>query len=77
MLLELLPLMPVMYIQAKQLLMPIKQLMNKDYNNVIVISPSHREYFRGVSIYPGDAYKTPLGEIPINTKLREKLISRK
>jgi AmmeMemoRadiSam system protein B len=52
-----------------------KTIMNKDYNTVIVISPSHREYFRKVSIYDGDAYKTPLGEISIATELREKLIT--
>lgn len=52
-----------------------KTIMKKKYDTVIVISPSHREYFRRVSIYDGDAYKTPLGKIPINTELRNKLIS--
>ena len=28
----------------------------------------------GVSIYPGNAYKTPLGEIQINKKLRQKMV---
>ena len=51
-----------------------KTILNGNYDTVIVISPSHREYFRRVSIYNGDAYKTPLGEIPINTELRNKLI---
>lgn len=50
-----------------------KQLKNKNYDTVIVISPSHREYFNGVSIYNGDAYSTPLGNIPVNKELREKL----
>ena len=52
-----------------------KTIQNKKYLNVIVISPSHREYFRGVSIYSGDAYRTPLGNIPINKDLREKIIA--
>jgi len=52
-----------------------KTLSDKKYKNVIVISPSHREYFNGISIYPGDAYKTPLGNIPINKDLREKIVS--
>ncbi len=43
------------------------------YDTVIVISPSHRDPFSGVSIYHGDAYSTPLGTIPIDTALREKL----
>jgi AmmeMemoRadiSam system protein B len=50
-----------------------KTIIGKNYDTVIVISPSHREYFPGVSIYSGEGYKTPLGEIPINTKMREKL----
>jgi len=52
-----------------------KTIEKEKYNNVIVISPSHREYFHGVSIYSGDAYRTPLGDIPINNSLREKIIS--
>jgi AmmeMemoRadiSam system protein B len=52
-----------------------KTIQNKNFHNVIVISPSHREYFRGISIYSGDAYKTPLGNIPINKELRENIIT--
>jgi len=48
-------------------------IKNKNYETVVVISPSHYEYFNGCSIYDGDAYETPLGIIPINTKMREKL----
>lgn len=48
-------------------------IRNKSYETVIVISPSHREYFPGVSVYSGDAYKTPLGTIPVNKKMREEL----
>lgn len=51
-----------------------KTIESAKYENVIVISPSHREYFKGVSIYPGNAYKTPLGEIQINKKLRQKMV---
>lgn len=48
-------------------------LKDKSYKNVFVISPSHREYFRGISIYPGDYYETPLGKIKINKDLSNKL----
>lgn len=41
-------------------------LRNKYYENVIIISPSHREYFPGCCIYAGDAYATPLGVVKIN-----------
>ena len=46
-----------------------KTIESAKYKNVIVISPSHREYFKGVSVYPGDAYKTPLGEIRLNKNM--------
>ena len=49
-------------------------LRNYDFKNVIVISPSHREYFPGISIYEGDAFETPLGIVPINSELVEKLV---
>ncbi|MFA3782187.1 AmmeMemoRadiSam system protein B [Melioribacteraceae bacterium 4301-Me] len=49
-------------------------LLNKNYHTVIIISPSHREYFPGISIYDGDAYKTPLGIVPVNKEVRQKLI---
>jgi MEMO1 family protein len=51
-----------------------KLLEQRSYETVIVLSPSHREYFRGVSIYDGDAYRTPLGDIPIDITLRDELV---
>lgn len=44
------------------------------FETAIIISPSHREYFQGISIYKGDAYKTPLGVISINKILAETII---
>jgi len=38
----------------------------KKYSTVIILSPSHHEYFSGISIYDGDAYQTPLGLVPVN-----------
>lgn len=49
-------------------------LKNKKIKTVIIISPSHREYFPGVSIYNGDGYETPLGVIPVNQEMADKLI---
>jgi AmmeMemoRadiSam system protein B len=54
-----------------------KMLKGSKYDCVIVVGPSHREYFNGVSIYPGDAYETPLGTIPINKEIREELLKEK
>ncbi len=50
-------------------------LKNKNFKTVIIISPSHREYFAGNSIYDGDAYETPLGQVPLNKELIEKIIT--
>ncbi len=41
----------------------------KKYNTVVVISPSHVEYFPFASVFSGTAYRTPLGEIPVDTEL--------
>ena len=49
-------------------------LKYKNYNKVIIISPSHREYFAGVSIFNGAAYKTPLGVVEIEKELAQKII---
>lgn len=47
----------------------------KAYKNVFVIGVSHRIRFSGVSIYPHGNYITPLGKIPVNETLAEKLIA--
>ena len=52
-----------------------KLLDKKNIKTVIIISPSHREYFPGVSVYDGDAYRTPLGEVPVNKKAADILAS--
>jgi AmmeMemoRadiSam system protein B len=51
-----------------------KILRGHQYECVIAIGPSHREYFDGISIYPGSAYKTPLGEVPVNNTVRSELL---
>lgn len=48
-------------------------LLHATYETVVIVSPSHREYFNGVSVFPGMAYQTPLGVVKIDTALRERL----
>jgi AmmeMemoRadiSam system protein B len=48
-------------------------LKDSEIQTVIIISPSHREYFPGVSIYNGDAYETPLGIVEVNKEISDKL----
>ncbi len=50
-------------------------LRNKPIDKVIIISPSHREYFPGVSIYNGDGYETPLGIVEINRELADNIVN--
>lgn len=48
-------------------------LKDKNIKTVIVISPSHSEYFPGVCIYEGDAYESPFGEMEVDKLKAEKL----
>jgi MEMO1 family protein len=51
-------------------------LKGQRYQTVVVVSPSHREYFGGVSVYSGAGYETPLGLVPVAVELRERLVER-
>lgn len=51
-----------------------KQLANRHYDTVAVIAPSHRDYFKGISLYLGD-YATPMGTMSVNQELAEKLLA--
>ncbi len=46
---------------------------NREFRTIVVIAPSHREAFRGVSVYGGDAYCTPLGDVPVDEEARSRL----
>jgi len=49
-------------------------LRRREYAAVVIVSPSHREYFDGVSVFPGDAYETPLGMVNVSESLRKQLL---
>lgn len=49
------------------------QLRGAERSIVVVVSPSHREFFDGISVYPGDAYATPLGDVPVAAGMRSRL----
>ena len=49
-------------------------LRGKSYDAVILVGPSHREFFTGASIYPGDSYRTPLGDVPVHKEMRDELV---
>jgi AmmeMemoRadiSam system protein B/AmmeMemoRadiSam system protein A len=42
------------------------QLKGRSYDRVVVIAPSHYESFPFSSIYDGEAYQTPFGDVPVD-----------
>lgn len=51
------------------------RLRGSTYDAVLIVSPSHHEYFEGTSVFDGGGYATPLGVVPIEDDLREELVS--
>ncbi len=51
-----------------------KALREMSFDAVIVVGPSHQEYFQGISVFPGEGFRTPLGDVPINEAVRAKLV---
>lgn len=49
-------------------------LQGKPIRRVVVISPCHVEAFQGASIFPGRAYVTPLGGIPVDGEFARRLV---
>lgn len=50
-----------------------KLLEGEQFDTVVVVSPSHRVFFKGSSIYDGAGYETPLGVVEIDRALSKKL----
>ncbi|MCX7816563.1 MAG: AmmeMemoRadiSam system protein B [Syntrophales bacterium] len=44
------------------------------YDAIIVIAPSHYAFFHNVSVFTNGAYETPLGLLPVDEELAERLI---
>ncbi len=52
-----------------------KLLEGKDFKTVILIGPSHTDWFMGSSVDLHDAWQTPLGNVDVDTDLAKKIIS--
>lgn len=52
-----------------------RQLVDRQFDTVVVISPSHRVYFEEISVYEGRAYSTPLGVIEVDRDLAGALVN--
>jgi len=53
-----------------------RQIAGKKFDSIFIIAPSHSEYFNFISIYNGNAYRTPLGLVYID-KERAKILADK
>ncbi len=51
-------------------------LVNRPIGTVVLVGPSHREYFDGISVFSGASFKTPLGTVEVDTELRSDLLKR-
>jgi AmmeMemoRadiSam system protein B/AmmeMemoRadiSam system protein A len=49
-----------------------KQIQGEQYDTVVVIAPFHG-FFKGVSVYSGGGYETPLGVIEIDRELSDRM----
>ena len=46
-----------------------RAVQGKSYDTVVVMGPSHREAFRGISVLDADSFRSPLGTIPCDREL--------
>ena len=51
-----------------------RQIEGKSFDAVVVVAPSHRVALSGASVYDRGAYQTPLGMIPVEKELCQKLM---
>jgi AmmeMemoRadiSam system protein B len=50
-----------------------KRICGNNYDAVIVVGPSHRAAFSGVSIFSSGGYETPLGIVPVDEELAKQI----
>lgn len=43
---------------------------------VVMVGPSHRAYFSGAAVYAAGAWETPLGRVPVDADLAQRIIAR-
>ncbi len=47
------------------------------YKTVVVIGPSHYYGFNGIAVYPGGKFRTPLGDLEIDSEFAQRLLEPK
>ncbi len=50
-----------------------KRVCGRNYDAVIVVGPSHRAAFHGVSVFSSGGYETPLGIVPVAEELAKRI----
>jgi hypothetical protein len=50
--------------------------LNRRYENIFIIGPSHHVGFEGASVYTSGNFVTPLGTVHVNTQLGKQLIQK-
>jgi AmmeMemoRadiSam system protein B/AmmeMemoRadiSam system protein A len=48
-------------------------LRQRRFDRVLILAPSHRYRVRGVSVFKGRAYATPLGQVPLDQEISDRL----
>lgn len=51
-----------------------KQLKGKNFDKVILVGPSHTDWFGGVALTEKDIWETPLGKVEVDQEFNQKLI---
>jgi len=51
-----------------------KLVKDKPYKTVVILAPSHQYAFPGVSVYPDGAFRTPLGDIEVDSDFTRELL---
>jgi len=50
-----------------------RQIIDQDFDYVIIISSSQHTYFEEISLFNGEAYETPMGKVPVATELIQQI----
>lgn len=53
-----------------------KVISGETFDAVILLGPSHRTFFHGVSIYDRGGYETPLGVVPVDVSLAKDIMAQ-
>ena len=53
-----------------------KQIQGMEFDVVVLVGPSHNYRFSGVSVYKSGIYRNPLGDVVVDSKTAERLISQ-